>query len=86
MESSAGPKPKKAADINVLHCLNPQCNGLLAYEVDSNNVLYVDLAWTAQRVGPTSYFPCPKCHGKNIIEAFRSEEGQTKHRVVRWEP
>lgn len=76
----------KAADIHVLHCLDPQCHGLLAYEVDSNNVLYVDLAWTARRDGDTRFFPCPKCGGKNIVEAFRTDKGQLRHKVTRWAP
>jgi len=75
----------KAADIQVLHCLDPQCRGLLAYEVDSNNVLYVDLAWTAKQHGSTRYFPCPKCGGRNVIEEFRTEKGQLRHKVVRFE-
>lgn len=80
------PKPAaKAADIHALHCLNPQCRGLLAYEVDSNNVLYVDLAWTAKRDGDTCYFPCPKCGGKNVVEEFRTEKGLLRHRVTRWQ-
>ncbi len=83
--SGAKPAPKKAADISVLHCLNPGCGGLLAYEVDADNVLHVDLAWTAQRAGDLRYFPCPKCGGKNIIEEFHDAKGQRKHRVTRFQ-
>jgi hypothetical protein len=79
-------KIKKAADIFVLHCLNPHCAGLLAYEVDGNNVLSVDLAWTAKHDGDRRYFPCPKCGGKNIVEEFQNDAGQCRHKVVRWEP
>lgn len=86
METVAKAKPKKAADIQVLHCLRPGCGGLLAYEVDSANVLYVDLAWTARADEGLRYFPCPKCGGKNIVEAFQTSDGVPKHRVVRWEP
>ena len=86
MEGQSKPSTKKAADVLVLHCLNPQCNGLLAYEVDSNNVLYIDLAWTAKTDGAVTYFPCPKCRGKNIVEAFSNEKSQVRHRVTRWEP
>lgn len=82
----AKPAGKKAADISVLHCLNPDCRGLLAYEVDTDNVLHVDLAWTAHAAGDTRYFPCPKCGGKNIVEEFRDAKGQPKHRVTRWQP
>lgn len=84
MEPAIAAKTKKAADIQVLRCLNPQCKGLLAYEVDSNNVLYVDLAWTAKRDGDLRYFPCPKCGGRNLVEAFTTEQGKAKHRVTRW--
>ena len=81
---NAATKPAtKAADIHVLHCLNPQCDGLLAYEVDANNVLYVDLAWTATSDGDTPYFPCPKCGGKNLVEEIRTEKG-VRHRVTRF--
>ena len=84
MTAPSSPTTKKAADIHVLRCLNPQCRGLLAYEVDSNNVLYVDLAWTARsdRDG-RRYFPCPKCGGKNLVEEFRNPAGALKHRVTR---
>ena len=85
-----GEKPaaakKKASDVQVLRCLDPACGGLLAYEVDSENVLYVDLAWTAHQDGDTRYFPCPKCRGRNIVEAAQDAKGRTVHRVTRFEP
>ena len=84
MDAAPKPTAKKSIDIQVLHCLDPECGGLLAYEVDSRNVLYVDLAWTARSDGDTRYFPCPKCHGRNIVEEFRTEQGQVKHRVTRF--
>jgi hypothetical protein len=80
------PKPKKGADINVLHCLDPECRGLLAYEVDSNNVLYLDLAWMAHQDGDVRYFPCPKCGGRNIVEPFTNAKGKPGHRVTRFAP
>ena len=83
-KAAAKPAPK-AADIHALHCLNRQCGGLLAYEVDSANVLYVDLAWTAKQHGDTRYFPCPKCGGRNVVEEIRTEKGQLRHKVVRFE-
>jgi hypothetical protein len=83
IRNTAAKPPNKAADIHVLHCLNPQCAGLLAYEVDRNNVLYVDLAWTARRDGDAHYFPCPKCGGKNLVEAIRTEKG-LRHAVTRF--
>ncbi len=86
MEAPPKPAVKKTADIQVLRCLNPDCRGLLAYEADSENVLYVDLAWTARDDGSVRYFPCPRCHGKNVVEALRTDKGQVKHRVTRWEP
>lgn len=85
---AAGPAAKagaKAADIHVLRCLNPECRGLLAYEVDSRNVLYLDLGWTARSAGETRYFPCPKCGGRNVLEDCTNDKGQARHRVVRWE-
>ncbi|MFI5365848.1 MAG: hypothetical protein ACHQ4J_09500 [Candidatus Binatia bacterium] len=86
MAAPQQPKAKKAADVFALHCLKPDCGGLLAYEVDADNVLYVDLAWTARQDAGVRYFPCPKCGGKNIIEELRTDKGQLKHNVARWEP
>jgi hypothetical protein len=86
MESLKTTAAKKSPDINVLRCLNSSCQGLLAYEVDSENVLYVDLVWTARVEGDLRYFPCPKCRGKNVVESFQTAAGQTKHRITRWQP
>ena len=80
------PAAKKAPDIQVLRCLGPDCGGLLAYEVDSHNVLYTDLAWTARTDGDRRFFPCPKCGGKNLLEEVLSPSGVIRHRVARWEP
>lgn len=85
MEKAKNPSAKKAPRITALRCLNPACEGLLAYEVQADNVLYLDLAWTARREGEKRYFPCPKCGGKNIVEAFRSPDGKERHRVSCWE-
>jgi len=86
MSSPASAPKKKGPDINVLRCLNPDCRGMLAYEVNSNNVLYVDLAWTARDHGNTRYFPCPKCQGRNVVEEIRDDAGTLRHRVTRFEP
>lgn len=59
---------------------------MLAYEVTGDNVLYVDLAWTARQDGALRYFPCPACHGRNVVEAFNDAKGNLKHRVVRFLP
>lgn len=77
---------KKAADIQVLRCLSTECRAMLAYEVTAENVLYVDLAWTACRDGDMQYFPCPRCHGRNVVEPFQDAKGAAKHRVTRFEP
>lgn len=89
MDANPAPTTKaapKGVDINVLRCLSPDCRGFLAYEVDSNNVLYLDLSWTARHEGDKRWFPCPKCRGKNILEEFRNDKGQLKQRVTRFEP
>ncbi|MBI4516640.1 MAG: hypothetical protein HY699_12585 [Deltaproteobacteria bacterium] len=84
--TAAKPQAKKAADILVLRCLNSDCRGLLAYEVDDHNVLYVDLAWSANQDGELRYFPCPKCGGRNVVEPFTDAKGKTGHRVTRFAP
>lgn len=86
MSSPATPVKKKGADINVLRCLNPECGGMLAYEVSSENVLYVDLAWTARSDGDTRYFPCPKCRGRNVVEEIHDARGAVRQKVTRFEP
>ena len=48
--------------------------------------LYVDLAWTARQDGGIRYFPCPACHGRNVVEEFADAKGNYKHRVARFVP
>jgi hypothetical protein len=86
MSTPTPPVKKKAPDIHVLRCLNTECREMLAYEVDANNILYVDLAWMARQDGDGRYFPCPKCRGRNIVEEFRDAKGAVKHKVTRFEP
>ena len=82
---AAPPKKKKASDVDVLRCLNPDCRGLLAFEVTSEGVLNPDLHWMARRQGATRYFPCPKCHGRNVVEEVRDAKGVPRHAVTRYE-
>lgn len=77
---------KKKSDIRVLRCLGGSCGEMLAYEVNAENVLYVDLAWTARALGGKRFFPCPKCGGRNIVEEIRDETGAVRHKVTRCEP
>ena len=86
MAETSKPADKKVASITALRCLNDSCRALLAYEVDANNILHVDLAWTARRQGDVAFFPCPSCHGKNVVEPDKNEKGQPVHRVTRWQP
>lgn len=86
MDQAAVPAAKKRSSISALHCLNPECGALLAYEVDATNTLYVDLAWTARSAGEVRYFPCPGCGGKNVVEPAHNEKGEPVQRVTRWQP
>jgi hypothetical protein len=86
MSSEPAPaKKKKATDVEVLRCLNPDCRGMLAFEVTVENILNPDLHWMARQDGATRYFPCPKCHGRNIVEEVRDARGALKHAVTRFE-
>ena len=78
------PPPKKGVDINVLHCLDPACRALMGYEVNSENVLYVDLADSADADGELRFFPCPRCGGRNIVEEISDDKGRRKHKVTRF--
>jgi hypothetical protein len=77
---------KRAADVRVLRCLNPSCGGMLAYEVTGDNVLYLDLTWTARREGDLRYLPCPRCRGRNVLEEVHDASGVVRHRVARFVP
>lgn len=74
----------KGPGIFVLRCLSPECGALLAYEVDRDNFLYVDLSWTARRDGDTAYLPCPRCGGRNVIEPQADATGRQRPRVARY--
>ncbi len=69
------------SQIRVLRCLSNDCDGMLAYEVLDDNVLYIDLAYLAKSDGETRYFPCPKCGGRNVVEEIEDAKGAVKHRV-----
>lgn len=75
-----------AAKIDALHCLSDSCAGMLAYEVTDDNVLYIDLAYTAERDGELQFFPCPICGGRNVVEELTDARGALRHRVARFEP
>lgn len=49
-------------------------------------MLTTDLAWTARTLGDRRFFPCPKCDGRNFIEAVTPTAGGVRHRVAGWEP
>jgi len=83
--AAATPK-KKAIDVDVLRCLDPGCRGMLAFEVTPENILNPDLHWMAEQDGTTRYFPCPKCHGRNIVEEVRDAKGALRHAVTRFAP
>lgn len=82
----AAPKKKKALDVDVLRCLNPDCRGMLAFEVTPENILNPDLHWMARQDNGVHYFPCPKCGGRNIVEEVRDAKGATRHAVTRFAP
>ena len=85
MSTEATPaKKKKATDVDVLHCLNPECRGMLAFEVTPDNILNPDLHWMARQDGTTRYFPCPTCGGHNVVEEVRDAKGALKHAVTRF--
>jgi len=87
MSSDAAPaKKKKAADVDVLHCLNPECRGMLAFEVTAEGFLNPDLHWMARESDAIRYFPCPTCHGRNIVDEVRDSKGALRHAVRRFEP
>ena len=88
MSSETAPvKKKKAADVDVLRCLDPGCRGMLAFEVTAENVLNprpaLDgapgrcdaLLSRARHVG-----------GRNVVEEVRDAKGALRHAVTRFEP
>ena len=83
---AAAPKKKKAADVDILRCMNPACRAMLAFEVTPENILNPDLHWMARQDGAVRYFPCPACHGRNVVEDVRDSKGAPRHAVTRFEP
>jgi hypothetical protein len=77
-------KKKKATDIEVLRCLNPDCRSMMAFEVTAENILNPDLHWMGRQDGTTRYLPCPKCGGRNIVEEVRDAKGALRHAVTRY--
>jgi len=72
----------KASGIDVLRCAAPGCHALLAYEIDAEGFLYVDLAWTARSTpAGNRYFPCPRCGARNVIEFGIDARGRRRPRV-----
>lgn len=78
-----GPTAPKAA-IDVLRCQSPDCAGLLAYEVDAEGFLYVDLSWTAREASGVRYLPCPRCGGRNALSVESDSKGRMRPRVTRF--
>jgi len=85
MSDAAAVKKRKSSDVEVLRCLNPDCRGMLAFEVTADNVLNPDLHWMAREDGPTRYFPCPKCGGRNVVDEVRDAKGTLRHAVTRFQ-
>lgn len=79
-------KTGKAAGIEVMRCLSPDCGGLLAYEIDARGFLYVDLRHTARTNDGVAYLPCPRCGGKNVLETAEDSAGKRRPRVARFAP
>jgi hypothetical protein len=87
MSTEAAPaKKKKAADVDVLRCLNPDCRTMLAFEVTQEGFLNPDLHWMARQDGALRFFPCPKCHGRNLVEEVRDAKGALRHAVRGFQP
>jgi len=78
------PKRERPPGIEVLRCLAQECRALLAYEVDAEGFLYVDLAWTAHKAEGWRYFPCPRCGGKNVVEMATDSKGRERPRAARF--
>jgi len=83
MENAAA-KQTKGPTIFALRCLSPNCNTLLAYEVDKDNFLYIDLSWTARHADAMDFLPCPGCGGKNVLESATDAKGARRPRVTRF--
>ena len=54
--------------------------------VDEKLDQYDTSLWMARTDGATKYFPCPKCHGRNIVEEVRDAKGTLRHAVTRFAP
>lgn len=82
---SDAPAKKPVLKVNVLRCRSETCNALLAYEETSEGLLLGNMYALAERDGDKAYFPCPRCHGRNLC-AEVAHEGRIRTKVIGFEP
>ena len=77
--SDAAAKPK-AVKVHVLRCGSETCRALLPFEETDEGLLLGNMIEVATRDGSASFFPCPRCGGRNLVEEV-VYEGKKRTRV-----
>ena len=76
-DAAAKSKPVK---VHVLRCGSEACRALLPFEETDEGLLLGNMIEAASHDGATSFFPCPRCGGRNLVEEVVFE-GKKRTRV-----
>jgi DNA-directed RNA polymerase subunit RPC12/RpoP len=77
---SEAPAKKKDIKVHVLRCRSQACRALLPFEETDEGLLLGNMIEVASRDGDVSYFRCPRCGGRNLVEEI-VYEGKKRTRV-----
>lgn len=77
---SDAPAKKKDIKVHVLRCRSEACRALLPFEETDEGLLLGNMIEVATRDGAVSFFPCPRCGGRNLVEEV-VYEGKKRTRV-----
>jgi hypothetical protein len=78
---SDAPVKKKDIKVHVLRCRSESCHALLPFEETDEGVLLGNMIEVATRAGGATFFPCPRCGGRNLVEEVEYE-GKLRTRVA----
>jgi hypothetical protein len=78
---SAEPEKKKDVKVHVLRCRSESCRALLPFEETGEGLLLGNMIELATREGGATFFPCPRCGGRNLVEEV-VHEGKKRTRVT----
>ena len=78
---TGAPAKKKDIKVHVLRCGHGDCRALLPFEETDEGLLLGNMIEVATREGGDTFFPCPRCGGRNLVEEV-VYEGRKRTRVA----